>query len=114
MSVTKAQLEVLLPLGVSNSTFKVGDFRSFPMGMGTHLVLDLKDGIPCLGNKRFLDVWVDRESSYGGTAVEAGFGQIPFDNSVESFKWAIEYGLQQLATGKESPDDADEEVQEEN
>ena len=114
MAVTKAQLEALLSEVVSHSTFNVGEYSSLPMGMGTHLVLNLKDGVPCLGSKRFLAIWVDRKSSYGGTAVEAGFGPIPFNNSAESFRWALEYGLQQLATGKESPDDADEEVQEEN
>jgi len=114
MSVTKVQLEALCSECVCNSTFKVGDFRSFPMGMGTHLVLDLQDDVQCLGNKRFLAVWVERDRSYGGSAVEAGFGPIPFDNSAESFRWALEYGLQQLATGKVSPDDNDEETKEEN
>ena len=109
MTVTKVQLEALLPVVVNDSIFKIGDFTSLSMGLGTLLVLNLQDGVPCLGKKRFLSVWVDRKSSYGGTSVEAGFGPIPFDNSVESFRWAIEYGLQQLAIGKESTDDADEE-----
>ena len=109
MTVTKAQLEALCSECVSDSTFKIGEYTSLSMGLGTLLVLNLQDGVPCLGKKRFLSVWVDRKSSYGGAAVEAGFGPIPFDNSVESFRWALEYGLQQLAIGKESHDDAEEE-----
>ena len=112
VTVTKSQLSALLSAVVNPLTFTVGEFDSLPMGIGTLLVLNLQDGVPCLKDKRFLTVWVDRKSSYGGTAVEAGFGPIPFDNSEESFRWAIEFGLQQLATGQESPGDADEEVEE--
>ena len=103
--VTKSQLEALLPVVVSDSTFKIGDFTFLPMGMGTHLVLNLLDGVPCLREDRSLSIYVDRDISYGGSAIEAGWGPIRFENTVESFRSAIETALRLLATRS----DADEE-----
>ena len=101
MEEKQMQLEALLTESIDKSIFKKVDFNTFESlgkGNGTLIVLNLQDGVPCLREGKYLVVYFNSFIHMGGSAIEAGWGPIRFENTVKSFRKAIETAMQLLAT----------------